>query len=591
MARAPARDTTRDTARDAQVPRLTLAPHEPETAAAPEARPHALTWLYRLWALSILALFALHFVHLLADFPNYSPWLDPAKYTDEGWYANAAVRHYLLGHWFLQGDFNPAVALPVWPLLLGLLFHFTGVSLAAARSLDLAFFGLNLLLAYHVVRTQAARWAAFTAVTLLVSSPFLYSFSRLALLEPPLMCFLLLSWLLALRLPRVSPRAQAFMLAAIGLLCCLMILTKTTAVFLLPSTLWLIAHAYGLRWRAARALLIAAIAAAVPWCAYYFLIVRPHHRVDYQYLFDANHWAQPTDFHGWVAAFWYALHGSLWISPTLCILAVALLALTLIPLRTTEASEDRRLPHDPALSKVAISDRAERVWQVLPDPGRDNSSTPLWRNPITVASLLAAAGYIFFAGWHNNPQPRYYEAVIYPLCFLLVVGAADLLRRSRPLTLQICGATAIAAMAVVSVAGVVRIAAYIRHPDYTFLTAARGLTQYIDEHPGPNRLLLSISGDDIEMITGLPTICDDYGTWDLPYRIHTYQPGWYATWNELDPGTVLDLSTQYSLEQVASFPAFDDPDRNVLILYRMHPLPASKQTYSAQDEAVANAGK
>jgi hypothetical protein len=93
------------------------------------------------------------------------------------------------------------------------------------------------------------------------------------------------------------------------------------------------------------------------------------------------------------------------------------------------------------------------------------------------------------------------------------------------------------------------------------------------------------------MITHLPAICDDYGTWDLPYRIHAYQPGWYATWNEMDPGTLTDLQTQYSLEQVASFPAFDDPDRNLLLLYRMIPLPPAKQTYSAKDEQAANAGK
>src|ERR1700727_2911172 len=114
--------------------------------------------LYALWIAGLLALFALHFPHLLADFPNNSPWMDYSKYTDEGWYGNAAMRLHLTGHWYLHGDFNPAVALPVWPLLLTGLFHFTGVSLLADRILVLAVFGLNLLLAYFVVRTQAQRW-------------------------------------------------------------------------------------------------------------------------------------------------------------------------------------------------------------------------------------------------------------------------------------------------------------------------------------------------------------------------------------------------------------------------------------------------
>ncbi|MGB9030047.1 MAG: glycosyltransferase family 39 protein [Acidobacteriaceae bacterium] len=570
----PARTHNRrpDLAPEPEAPlRPILAPHEPQSSIFPRPQKSPLRWVYAFWIAGVVALFALHFPHLLADFPNHSPWLDPSKYTDEGWYGNAATRWYLSGHWFLRGDFNPAVALPIWPLLLAAVFHFTGVSLAADRALDLFVFGLNLLLTYFVVRTQAAQWVALLAVTILVTSPFLYAFSRLAILETPLICLLLLSWLLALRLPHASSRAQTLMLAAIGLLACLMILTKTTAVFILPSTLFLIAHAYRFRWASLRALATVIAAAALPWGAWYFLLVRPHYRLDYQYLFDANHWAQPTTFTGWIAAFWYALHGSLWISPTLCVTAVALLALSLVPSRATNASE---------LRPSGL------------DSGENSGPVPhLWTNPVILASLLAAAGYLFFAGWHNNPQPRYYEAVIYPLSFILALGAARLLPRSRPLLLRIAGAAAIAIVVTVCIAGVFRIASYVRHPDYTFLNAARGVTNYIDSHPHPHRLLLSISGDSIQMITRLPAICDDYGTWDLPYRIHAYQPGWYATWNEMDPGTLTDLQTQYSLEQVASFPAFDDPDRNLLILYRLIPLPPAKQTYLTQQEQAGNTGK
>ena len=77
----------------------------------------------------------LHALHLKADFPNHSPWVDWAKYTDEGWYGDAAIRHFQLGHWYVPGDFNPAAALPVWPLLEAALFRFTGVNLVAARGL------------------------------------------------------------------------------------------------------------------------------------------------------------------------------------------------------------------------------------------------------------------------------------------------------------------------------------------------------------------------------------------------------------------------------------------------------------------------
>ncbi len=108
--------------------------------------------------------------------------MDWAKYTDEGWYGDGAIRHFQRGHWYVPGDFNPAAALPVWPLLEASLFRFTGVSLTAARALTLAIFGLILLASYFplVRRWQklssgniAAPLAPAVAVLLLAVSPLL----------------------------------------------------------------------------------------------------------------------------------------------------------------------------------------------------------------------------------------------------------------------------------------------------------------------------------------------------------------------------------------------------------------------------------
>jgi hypothetical protein len=79
------------------------------------------------------------------------------------------------------------------------------------------------------------------------------------------------------------------------------------------------------------------------------------------------------------------------------------------------------------------------------------------------------------------------------------------------------------------------------------------------------------------MVTHLPALCDDFGTPsaaspDLPAKLAKYQPGWWATWNDIDTGTLEDLHVRFSLEQVASFRAFDDPERNVLVLFKLHPL-------------------
>ena len=74
------------------------------------------------------------------------------------------------------------------------------------------------------------------------------------------------------------------------------------------------------------------------------------------------------------------------------------------------------------------------------------------------------------------------------------------------------------------------------HPEYTFVNAAERLTNYIDTHPNGNRLLVSISGDQIALITHLPALCDDFGTPTPQCRI------WSRSWTIISragtpPGT------------------------------------------------------
>lgn len=482
-------------------------------------------WGLILWAACILIFAALHFVHLNADFPNYSRWMDWSKYTDEGWYGNAAIQYHLTGSWFVDGDFNTAAALPVWPFLEWLLFFFTGVSITAARALAVSFFAANLTLSYLLLRSQHNRWIAMLGVTLLATSSYLYCFSRLAILEPLLICLTLTNLNLAVRLPRLSRPALVSVL--IGLLFTLMVLTKTTAVFLVPALAWAFWYPQRRDFKSfVRNAAIAAAATAISWGSYFFLLVRPHYLKDYKYLFFVNVYQKPTSIFGWLAAYYYSFHGGLWCDRILIPLAGILVLLVLVLCRS------------------------------------------MLRNPVFISSLLAIGGYVFFVGYHNNMQPRYYAVLCYFAFFVIVQSVAALVQ-----TKKILGYAALLPILVAVGMNATELVSYVRHPEYTWVTAAKKLTRYIDQHPNGNRLLLSISGNEIEMISHLPTICDDFGTLDLPSRIRKFKPGWYAAWNDLDPGTLEDLHTQYSLEQVAVFPAFDDEERNKLVLFKLHPLP------------------
>jgi len=494
---------------------------------------------YAVWFVLIGVFAALHALNLRADFPNHSPWVfDWAKYTDEGWYGNAAVRAHLFGNWYVPGDFNPAAALPVLPFLEWILFFFTGVKVEAARGLAIAFFFASLLLTYLLLRPRGPRWMALLALTMLVTSPFLYCFSRLAILEPPLTAFTLAALNLAVRLPRAKKPMIASI--GIGLLFALMMLTKTTAVFLLPAVVWaMVLPLWPSRRLAARCVLAAGAGFALSYGFWIALVVRRGLLADYKYLFIVNRYPKPTAFYWPLLSLWWSMHGDLWIDHLLAPLAGIIVAGAVV-------------------SGLWLGRKTEWGRRFLLDP-------------VVGSSVLAIAGYILFMTYQNHPQPRYY-AVVAIFCFVIVAQGTNALLRGRGWTRRL-GTLALGAASAGSLINGIWTLNFATHPEYTLVDAAARLTRYIDTHPSGKRLLVSISGDEITLMTHLPTICDDFGTQELASKLVRYQPGWFATWNDLDPGTLEDIHTHFSLEQVASFRAMDAPDRNQLVLFKLHPLP------------------
>jgi hypothetical protein len=519
-------------------------------------------WLYAVWLVVIGGFAVLHAPNLRADFPNHSPWIfDFAKYTDEGWYGNAAVRAHLFGSWYLRGDFNPAPAVPVWPFLEWLLFFVSGVSIQAARGLAVAFFFANLALSYMLLRARGPRWVALLALTLIVTSPFLYCFSRLAILEPMLTAFTLSAFNIAIRLPRL--RRPVIWSIAIGLLFTLMMLTKTTAVFLTPALGWImIVPLWGERRKILRCTVAAAVTFALTFGGWMGLVVVRGLLPDYEYLFFINKYIKPSQFYWPLISFWWSFHGCLWIDQILIPLAGVLI-----------------------LIAVAAAIGWSSTW-----------ARKLLLDPVFGASILASLGYIAFMTYQNHPQPRYFAFVAFFCFFIAAIGAEALLGADEKLgsrfPLRWIGGAAVAVAAAAAAGNAAWSLSYAMHPEYTYVTAAEQLTSYIDLHPNGNRLLVSISGDDITMMTHLPTLCDDFGTPtsdmpDLVTKLAHYKPGWWATWNDIDAGTLEDLHMRYSLEQVASFHALDNSDRNVLVLFKLHPLPGGEtRTYGEENLQV-----
>jgi 4-amino-4-deoxy-L-arabinose transferase-like glycosyltransferase len=525
--------------------------------------------------------FALHFVHLKADFPNHSLWADWSKYTDEGWYGDAAIRHYQLGHWNLPGDFNPAAALPVWPVLEMVVFRFTGVSVIAARALTVTVFGLSLVCCYLLMR----RWPiesggrslapALTALLLAVN-PMCFAFSRLALLEPLLILLTLAALLVASAAGQASARAwssghlrlwdlqSVAWAVGLGLLLPLIVLTKTTGVFLFPAIFWMLwaSSEYRLRPFLRTALMAGGVGAAA-WSAYYGLFVRPHYLVDYRYLFASNTYTGIT-----LDGVWPEVESMIldlqWIGETLFVLVVIAVLGWLLRLRR------------------------ER------------------RNPLPQTLLVWVFGYAAFLTYHANLSPRYYVALAFPLTMLTAMFFEPIVARTlRPLSSGSGGGGATAATHVdeslrrlparaagvaivfVIVHGGMQTVSLVRHPQYTFARAAEQIRQAVAQeaaaNPSHSSLLLSISGAQLSLMTGLESICDDFGSMDLSQRVATYRPGWFAAWNQVDDDKMEVLARRYRLVRVGAYPALDDPLRNLLILYRLDPAESSQMADEAAE--------
>ena len=347
-----------------------------------------------------------------------------------------------------------------------------------------------------------------------------------------------------------SVSGQCWRACALGLLLPSMVLTKTTALFLLPAVAYMVWARAGYKlWGAVRLAWLPCVMGAGLWCGYFFGFVRPHYLEDYRYIFAANSYtgASMEPLPSLIAK---TLGNSVWMGSVLCSLVVAAIALG-------------------------------ALWR-----------RRLFANPLFVSLLLWAAGYLGFIGYHFNLQPRYYMVVAVPLTATVAIALDEFrLGGGRPRWL----AEAIVAVCLLAVVlpDAAQQMAFVLHPEYTYRAAAEGVKRVVMSEPNHSHLLLSISGSDLTLMTGLPSIDDDFGVLTLDERVKQYRPGWFAAWNELDDDKMDAISPLFKPVRVAEFPAMDDADRNLLILYRLDPVEEIAPTQHVRKpcaESSANEG-
>jgi len=487
-------------------------------------RPESgLQWVDVGLLLVILIFSLLRMQHLLADFPTASIYADDwSWFTDEGWYASAALNLHQTGHWVQPGDWSPGIAMPVWPALAAGLFHFTGVSALALRRMEVVCAWGTILLAYLLGRRYVNNRTGLCVAALVSTSAILFFFSRMALLEEPLMMITLAAILLA----SVTGAKSYGKAVLLGALLGSMMLTKTTAVCLFPAALYPLLPQCKYRWRPVLRLgLVSCLVAGAIYAADRYFLVQPHLAEfhDLWFRYDTTAPSEKLLVHSFLRFFYRGP----WAGPVLFPVAV-----------------------------IAVLSSA--IWM-----------RRLFLVPLFSISVLWFSGVGAFLIYHFYGPPRYFSLLTVPMCFIAALWSRALLERRRSLGLVVLG---------VIVAGACWNIFYIlrweTRPQYEYAQVSAQMRQIIDAEPNHSHFVLGHGAAQLRLFTDLDGIDAGFGPATLDDKIATYHPGWFVSWNgsdSSDPETIPALVSHYRIVPRGSFPVFHDRVRNHLSIYELEP--------------------
>lgn len=417
-------------------------------------------------ALALLAaLLLLRFVNLDADFPTGITW-SGVLYTDEGWYANAATRHVQTGQWYLAGDFNPAVNMPVGQLLHRAAFALSGLSLASARLTEALSFVLVIVLSGLLVRRHFGNRAGVLAALLLAANYVGFAYSRLAIMEPVGMAFVMLAlW--------CGDHARGALagrwMAVAGLAAAAALLTKSSMLFVLPL-LALQAWQNGRGWQQRADLAIVALVLPFFLVGGYHLVAALLYPLDYTYFSLLNVGLRGVD--GPVEWLFN-------VPPQLAGLAALGFGTLAVP-------------------AVLVA----TVCWLLPEFRRHRLVQLLVAYFVVCLLSLTAIRY---------GPPRYYLPLLVPLCALAAIAAVQLAARLRE---RRAGGSAwwpalpLAAPVALVLVGGVQIGHYMAQPQYSYRTMATGVADIIRSREGSldDVVLFSDLADGVALVTGIRAV-------------------------------------------------------------------------------------
>ncbi|MGC1216159.1 MAG: glycosyltransferase family 39 protein [Phormidesmis sp.] len=515
----------------------------------------------------ILLLFAgLRFVYLQADFP-LGLGDKGMTYTDEGWWSRNAVAWVREGNWYIDDGYNTITALPVLPAIQVVWFKLFGVSLASARTItaisSILISGLVYLLARRELSTDLAWIAPFIVLTNYPT----FAYSRLALLEMPMLLLILLSlWLVTGLSPRspLEPYRQPYLKLIIsGVLLVLAVLTKTTALFALPVILLSIYFEPGSEStlsqnrrtkNSVNAIFIWLLTIVVVLVIGYFFLSQGGDAQSQTYFSEHNVTAKVPSL------------ASLWKGP----LRVIERILRIFPLLFIGL-----------LGAIAFLFKA-----------RKHQSSQLFR--IVVFWSVAVLGAFSFSDF---AAPRYFLVLIVPMALIVPLSIEQIMLESKPKSRsksnlkskpksdsftfrQAPLAGLVLLLVFLSSTGysLFRIGNYLSSPQFTLITTASSIERYITSDiasdSAQSNVLMGHFADTIALAAqDIKAVNDKMGFRSLEYRIDKFSPSHYVSIGKVDPYIEAALEASYQLVLLEQFDLYQNSDYGKpVFLYQLRPL-------------------
>lgn len=480
----------------------------------------------------IVSLFFLivRFFNLDADFPlgiTYSG----VVFTDEGWYSNAAVRSYIFGSWYLPGDFNPAINMPIGQLLHKVTLYFLGLGLSSVRATSAVAYVLLVAVATLIVWREFGRLAAALTSLILATNFFSFAYSRLAIMELIATFFVFIGIFLALRAHKekfIGWLLLASVFISIG------ILTKTSMVFATPVLAYIVFIRFsGLR---ERVVFISLLCIVIFFIVYsYNLYAKNMFFDDYSYFNSLNVGSRThKNFLSWITHIPSIFYGVKSLGIFFAVFTVV------------------------SVLSAFVASRKYRT------------------NPIIHVLIFYIFSYLGLISMVSYNPPRYYLPIVVPFAILFVTSCIDLgeglfCKKIKPKEHKI-NFNFIYLIFFVSVVGIVSISGYLTKPAYSFLRMSHDIGVIIDRDGFVARrdvVLMGNMADSVAIEIGVRSINSNLGTASVESRFKKFKPQYLLLHTDEDSLETMVKDQGLSFVNVASWDVYEnfyDKGQNVKLI-------------------------